>query len=179
MGKLYDTIASLNANLTDVATCKKAKKLRRILIWVGGFLILACSVVLVVCLINFLKVGFGVMNGMFNQSDNVGDTFSQILPYLIVFIICGLLLMLGIYMFKAGFKILVGTVGAKFVDKSLNTRCSNCGFVLTDQHDFCPKCGQNVRRVCPNCNHKNENGSDFCAKCGNPLKNSSSNDFSI
>ncbi len=179
MGKLYDTIASLNANITDLATCKKAKKLRRILLIVGGLLILICSVVLVICLINILRIGASTMGGMFSQSDTTGDTFVKIIPYLIAFLVCGLLLILGIYIFKAGFKILIGTAGTKLVDKSLNVRCASCGVVLSETHDFCPKCGKVVRKVCPNCNHKNEHGNDFCSKCGNPLTKTTSDDFSI
>lgn len=48
--------------------------------------------------------------------------------------------------------------------------CSNCGAVLQDGQDFCPKCGQKIgaaqSRTCSNCGAMLQDDQDFCPKCG-------------
>ena len=50
------------------------------------------------------------------------------------------------------------------------TICSNCGTKLSDDQDFCPKCGTPKGKVknnfCEKCGAELQEGQEFCAKCG-------------
>lgn len=58
------------------------------------------------------------------------------------------------------------------------THCLNCGTVLKEGQEFCPKCGikKGDKKVilCPKCNSEIQIGQKFCPKCGEKIKIDSS-----
>ena len=48
--------------------------------------------------------------------------------------------------------------------------CVNCGALLDDDQEFCPKCGTpkggKKKRICAKCGAELEDGHEFCPKCG-------------
>lgn len=161
MSKLTDYIKELNANIADVATSEKAKKLRKKLFIAGGI----CSVVgflgLITCFILFATAGFGAFG------DN-GFTARVLVPFCL-FPVFGLFAGVGTWLIRIGFSILVGGEGSKFIDKTMNHRCE-CGYTIKDGDLFCPNCGKVVRKTCPNCGTPQEPGAQFCKKCGTKIK---------
>ena len=53
-------------------------------------------------------------------------------------------------------------------DTAPSDTCSNCGAVLTEGQEFCPKCGtpRKKKNVCAKCGAELQEGQEFCPKCG-------------
>lgn len=153
--KIMDTIKELNANIADIGTCEKAKKLRKkLLIW-GGVL---------------TGLGFLLFGAIVISMSTIGLS-SNITAMMALFVVLALLMMacigVGGVCLKLGLSILVVGEGSKFVDKTITKRCE-CGEAIREENQFCPKCGKSVRVAC-DCGQINEPGDKFCGKCGKKL----------
>ena len=49
-------------------------------------------------------------------------------------------------------------------------KCSNCGTVNTDAHNFCRECGTGLARPCPRCAAAVQPLDKFCGQCGRQLE---------
>lgn len=154
--KIMDTIKELNANIADIGTCEKAKKLRKKLLIAGGVLLgigfLLFAIIAIVMVASF-------------------NSFSNIEAFMIMFVILGILMVacisVGGVCLKLGLSILVVGEGTKLIDKTITKRCE-CGETIREDNQFCPKCGKSVRVSCE-CGQINEPGDKFCGKCGKRL----------
>lgn len=152
-----DYINELNANISDVATSEKAKKLRKTLITVGGILTIVGFVGVIGSFIAFATAGFDAFG-------NNGFTARVIVPF-VLFPIFGVVSGIGGVALKLGLSILVGGEVSKFIDKNTNKRCE-CGSNIKDDEIFCSSCGRNLRKTCPQCNTIQEPNDAYCKKCG-------------
>lgn len=59
-------------------------------------------------------------------------------------------------------------------NNSENNKCLNCGTMLEEDQEFCPKCGikKGERKIilCSKCNNEIQIGQKFCSKCGEKIK---------
>lgn len=159
--KLLDTIKQLNANISDVATCEKAKKLRKKLL-VGGGIGVAVGIIMVLTgFILFMVAGDNMM-------DTMAPSMTSFIFPMLLFILGGLATTVSIYFIKAGLAILIGGESSKFIDKTVNDRCE-CGETIKEGDKFCPKCGKPVRKTCKACGKVNEPSAEYCSECGKKL----------
>ena len=159
---LKETVLKLNSDVSNVANQEKAKQLRKkLLIW-GGSLLGGGLVGVLVCFILFAVLGVSTVanfDGGFPVLILI--PFFLIIPFAIVMACGGVIL-------KIGLSILIVGVTTKFVDNSLNQKCS-CGNMLSKNDKFCPNCGRPIKRVCPKCNFENDSASQYCSNCGEKL----------
>ena len=48
-----------------------------------------------------------------------------------------------------------------------DNKCPGCSFTLNPDHNFCPKCGQQIKEKCPSCNNLKIRYLTHCPYCGN------------
>lgn len=158
--KLLDTIKELNANISDVATSEKAKKLRKKLL-VGGGIGAGVGILMVLAgFILFMTAGDSMMESM-------SPSMSSFIFPMIIFMLGGIVTTVSIFFIKAGLTILIGGESSKFIDKSVNIRCE-CGESVKEGDKFCPKCGRALRKTC-SCGKVNEPNAEYCSECGKKL----------
>lgn len=158
---LQDTIKALNADVSNVANCEKAKKLRKKLLSIGLPMAIIGFVGVFVCFTLFATAGF----------DAVGPNgFSaRILVPFILFLPCGVLGGIGAMLASLGFKIVVTGYTTNLINETVGNVCPKCGVNIDPQMNFCAKCGSKIRKECPSCKHVNGHKNDFCEKCGTKL----------
>lgn len=158
--KLGNAIKELNANVADVATCEKAKKLRKnLLVW-GGIGVALGALMILGGIVLFMSsfASFGEFTGL-PVTTIIG---------MVMFAMGGGVLSISAILIHYGLTILIGGEAVKLVDKSINQRCE-CGEVIQVSSKFCPKCGKAVRKTCE-CGHVNDPAAEFCSECGKKLK---------
>lgn len=158
--KLLDTIKELNSNISDIATNKKAKKLRKGLLIGGGIGASIGIIMVITSFILFDIIGDSMMASMDPSTTNF------ILP-MVMFILGGIVTCVSIVLIRVGLTILIGGEGSKFIDKSINIKC-DCGESIKEDSKFCPKCGRAVRKTC-SCGKVNEPDAEYCIECGKKL----------
>ncbi len=159
---LKETILKLNSDISNVANQERAKQLRKKLLKWGGILLGVGLLGVFTCFILFAVFGITMVanfNGGFPVL--IFIPFFLIIPFALV-VACGAVLL------KLGLSILIAGATTKFIDNSLNQRCS-CGNMISSKDKFCPKCGKPVKKFCPKCNYENESESQFCSNCGEKL----------
>ncbi len=158
---LRDTIKELNADVKNVANCKRAKRLRRTLLSIGLPLSICGYIGAIVCFILIVALGFDAF------SEN---GFSNKFIILIVgFLISGVIGSIGSWISSLGFSIVVTGYTSNLIDETVGNNCPNCGETITAEAQFCPKCGTKVRKECSKCHHINNYKNEYCEKCGNRL----------
>lgn len=159
-GRLGNAVKELNVNVADVATCEKAKKLRKKLLTFGIVGVVLGALMILGGIIMF-------MIPLMSPLETVNGLPVTSIIGMIMFMIGGGLSSISVVLIYYGLAILVGGATAKFVDKSINQRCE-CGEVILSSSKYCPKCGLPVRKTCE-CGHVNDSESKYCTECGKKL----------
>lgn len=154
---LQETIKSINADVSNVANCEKAKKLRRKLLSIGLPMAILGFIGVFVCFALFATAGF----------DNIG-TAREIIPF-ILFIPCGAIGGIGSTIASLGFKIVITGYTTNLINETVGNNCPKCGVTINSDKIYCSKCGTRIRKECQVCKHINDNKSDYCEKCGAKL----------
>ena len=158
---LQDTIKALNADVSNVANCEKAKKLRRTLLSIGIPMAAVGFIGLFTCFILFATAGMDAFGPN-------GFTARIMVPF-ILFIPCGLIGGIGASIASLGFKIVVTGYTTNLINETVGNVCPNCKANINPDMPFCKKCGHKLVKTCHSCNHENDHKSDFCEKCGTKL----------
>lgn len=58
--------------------------------------------------------------------------------------------------------------GSKFAEDN-GVACPHCDSLNAPEADFCPKCGEKLKRSCPACGVANWAGAEYCISCGRDL----------
>ena len=158
---LQDTIKALNAVVSNVANCEKAKKLRRTLLSIGIPMAAVGFIGLFTCFVLFATAGMDAFGPN-------GFTARIMVPF-ILFIPCGLIGGIGASIASLGFKIVVTGYTTNLINETVGNVCPNCKANINPDMPFCKKCGYKLVNTCPSCNHENDHQSEFCEKCGTKL----------
>jgi len=159
---LRNTVKELNADVKNVANCKKAKRLRRILLAIGLPLAICGYAGVIICFILFGTAGFNAVESHSGFSSKVLIPFFAAIP-------CAFAGTIGSWVASIGFSIVVTGYTSKLIDETVGNNCPNCGETITPDTQYCPKCGTHVRKECSRCHHINSHKNDYCEKCGNRL----------
>ena len=159
---LQDTIKALNADVSNVANCEKAKKLRKTLLCIGIPMAAVGFIGLFTCFALFATAGMKAFGPN-------GFTARVMVPF-ILFIPFGLLGGIGASITSLGLKIVITGYATNLIDEVVGNNCPKCGNAINPDMPFCKKCGHKLVKTCPNCNHENDHESDFCEKCGTKVK---------
>ena len=158
---LHETIKALNADVSNVANSEKAKRLRKTLITIGLPMAIVGFLGVFICFILFATAGMSA----FGQN---GFTARIIVPF-VLFLPCGAIGGIGANIASLGFKIVVTGYTTNLINETVGNTCAECGATITNETNFCPKCGKAAQKECTSCGHKNSNKHDYCEKCGNKL----------
>jgi len=158
---LHETIKALNADVSNVANSEKAKRLRKTLITIGLPMAIVGFLGVFICFILFATAGMSA----FGQN---GFTARIIVPF-VLFLPCAAIGGIGANIASLGFKIVVTGYTTNLINETVGNTCTECGATITNETNYCPKCGKAAQKECTSCGHKNSNKHDYCEKCGNKL----------
>ncbi len=159
---LQETIKALNADVKNVANCEKAKKLRKKLLSIGMPLAICGFLGVFVCFVLFATAGFKAFK------PNGGFTARILVPFILI-IPCAAIGGIGSTLTSLGLKIVITGYTTNLIDEAVGNNCPNCGETITEETQFCTKCGTKVRKTCSQCKHVNNYKDKYCEKCGNKL----------
>lgn len=159
---LRDEIVRLNSDVSNVANCEKAKKLRKKLLGIGLPIAIIGFVGVFVCFVLFATAGFDAFG------EGGGFTARVLVPF-ILFIPCGVLGGIGASIASLGFKIVVTGYTTNLVDSVVGNNCPNCSDRVEGGEMFCSKCGTPLKKTCTKCQHINNGKNEYCEKCGEKL----------
>lgn len=160
--ELREEIKNLNADVSNVANCEKAKALRKKLLTIGLTLAIIGGIAMFTCFVLFVTAG----DGAFEESG--GFTARLIVPF-VLFVPFGVVMGIGWELASLGFKIVVTGYATKLIDDAVGNNCPKCGDPIDADEMFCSKCGEPVRIVCASCQTVNSAKDEFCRKCGKKL----------
>lgn len=158
---LREEIISLNKDVSNIASCEKAKKLRKKLLSIGLPLAIIGVIGVITCFILFATAGF---NGF---SEN-GFSARLIVPFCL-FPIFGVIAGIGAYISALGFKILITDYTTNLADSVVGNNCPECGDKIENDEEYCTKCGTQLKKICSNCKTINSTKDTYCKKCGKKL----------
>lgn len=159
---LRDTIKALNADVSNVANCEKAKKLRKTLLKIGIPMAVLGFGGVFTCFILFTVLSF-------KNTANMSMDTTFLIPFFLI-IPCAIVGGLGATLTSLGLKIVITGYATNLIDEVVGNNCPKCGNPINPDMPFCKKCGHKLVKTCPECNHENDHESDFCEKCGAKLK---------
>ena len=159
---LQETIKLLNADISNVANCEKAKKLRKKLLSIGLPLAIIGYIGAFICFILFATAGFDAFGPN-------GFSSRIIIPF-VLFVPCGFIGGVGSIIASLGFKIVITGYTTNLINESIGNNCPNCGASIGSETNFCSKCGTQIKKECPCCSHINKHDNHFCENCGSKLE---------
>ena len=162
--ELLDTVKQLNADVSNVANCEKAKKLRSKLMKIGLPMTICGFVGVFVCFIAFALIGVSTVNSM-----STGFPIAILIPFFLI-IPCAVVGGTGATLVKIALSIIITGYATKLIDDTVGNNCPNCGDTIQPGELYCSKCGTPLTITCPNCNHVNDPKNNYCENCGTKLK---------
>lgn len=148
----------------------EAKKIKKILLIVGG-IGFTIGIIMVVS-------GFsGFANGAFSSVNNFGNNpfgdyrpFNPI-PHMILFLAGGVVSGVSVFILYGGLTIAIAGVASNYLDT--RRKCPSCGDEVDADEKICSNCGFSllVDLECSQCGKINQASDKFCRECGNSLKN--------
>lgn len=158
---LEETIRNLNADVSNVANCEKAKKLKKKLLAIGLPLAICGFLGAFTCFVLFATAGFAAFG------DN-GFTARVLVPFILIipFFIIG---SIGLMISSMGLRITVTGYTANLINETVGNNCPSCSNTVSEESLFCTNCGAKLKKICEKCNHTNSYKNNFCEKCGNSL----------
>lgn len=160
---LEETVKALNADVNNVANCKKAKSLRKKLLAIGLPMAICGFAGIFVCFAVFIFSSISSINSM-SSDFPIGVAVATIL-----FIPCGAIGAIGYSIASIGFKIVITGYASNLVNETVGNNCPKCGKTVDPDNNFCPKCGEELKKKCSGCNHENGFKNDYCENCGRKL----------
>ncbi len=163
---------------------EEAKKIKKILLLAGGIgLVIGVSMILF-GFIGFNKGAFDSVNNFGNDvidqfpsdpSDPFNPTITEPeifnpLPYIIVFMLGGVVSAISSYVLYAGLAIVVTGVASNYLDT--RAKCPTCGDEVDSDEKVCSSCGtnlDNVREKVCDCGKVNKPDDMYCRECGASL----------
>ncbi|MCF7925152.1 MAG: helix-turn-helix domain-containing protein [Candidatus Izimaplasma sp.] len=163
----------------------EAKRIKKILLLVGGIGIIVGLSMTIFGFIGFGKGAFDSVNNFHNNtitqfpsdSDTLfgngtitsPDPFNPF-PYIVVFLLGGVVTGLSSYVLYAGLAIVVTSVASNYLDTRI--KCPTCGDEVDEDEKVCSSCGTSLdgvkEKVCA-CGKVNKPDDVYCRKCGKPL----------
>ncbi len=153
-----DEIVKLNNGVKTVASCERARALRKKLLKIGVSLAVIGFTGVFVCFILFATAG---------ASGFTSNGFSaRILIPFFLFLPCGVVGSIGTTIASLGLKIMVTDYASTLIDETIGNACPHCNDPVEDDEIFCSNCGKKLKTKCPSCQTVNSVDAKFCKRCG-------------
>jgi len=152
---------------------QEAKKIRRILLIVGGIGALTGIIMVITGFLGFINGAMG-QTFRFDPSDIPTEPI-EIKPFnpishMFMFLGGGIVFGISMYVLFAGLSIVVAEVTTKYLDD--REKCPNCGDEIDADEKICSSCGYDLTNN-PNyrceCGKINQKKDKFCRECGKEL----------
>ena len=160
---LQQQMKALNSDVKSVATCEKAKKLRKKLLTIGIPMTVLGFGGALVCFILFGVLSFQKVN---SDSFEFDGTF--LIPFFCI-IPCAFVGAIGAGILSTGLKIVIADYVSTVIEEAVGLVCPVCKATVAPNAKFCGSCGTVLIKKCPNCQKENPLENGFCVDCGTPL----------
>lgn len=144
----------------------QAKKIKKVLLTVGGIGVLLGATMIIGGFVGFAK---GAIDSVNQFPPGNLDSFNP-LPFMGLFAGGGVVLGLSLYVLLGGLSIVVAGVAANYLDT--RPKCPKCGNEIDKDEKICSNCGCDLKekrnKIC-SCGKENQPGDNFCRMCGKKL----------
>ena len=165
---LREQIHILNADVHNVASCEKAKKLRKKLLGISIPLMSIGFVGVFGCFIAFVLGGINMVESTAEGFSGFGFPTGVLVPFFLI-IPFALMSGIGTVLCRIALGIIITDYTTKLIDDAVVAKCPSCGESIKEDAIFCANCGTQLCKRCPKCNHVNAPKSQFCTKCGEKI----------
>ena len=159
---LRQQILAFNADVNNVATSEKAKKLRKKLLSIGIPMAVLGFGGLTLCFILFTVFSIQSVQEMTGFSTKVIIPFVCIIP-------CALVGGIGASFINYGLQIVLAGYTTQLVQENAGFSCPSCKQAVEPTAKFCGTCGAAIEKVCQHCQAANPLQNEFCSQCGKKL----------
>ena len=160
--RLTETIKNINANANDVANSERAKRLKKRLYAIGLPMAICGFVGALVCFIMVPLAGCG-------EDPFDVPVWKFVLPGVLM-VPCAMVGGFGMMILSVSAKIAITGYTTNLIQETIGYNCPVCGETLQAEMNFCPKCGNAVKKICPSCQSENTYSSEYCSACGTKLE---------